>query len=240
MILVSGQSGFIGQRIGKYLDTIAIPRLHYLDSYRKLFINLQPKIIIHLAAYGNHYHQTDFYEMVKANITNTYNILEAASLFDYDKFYNISTSSVGLSKQTFYSITKQCGENIAKMYKNTINVHPYSVYGEGEASHRFIPTVIRHLKSGEVMKLDEHACHDWIYVDDFIEAMLNGYTEVGTGISTTNIEIVRMLEEISGLKLSYQPALLRVYDTKDWVCPDGVPFKIDLLTGLKKVYDSIK
>ena len=90
------------------------------------------------------------------------------------------------------------------------------------------------------MKLDRNACHDWIYIDDFIEAMLSGSTEIGTGIKTKNIAVVRMLENISGLKLNYQPAQLREYDNEDWVCPDGVNYKIDLFTGLKKVYDSVK
>lgn len=239
MILVSGSSGFIGQRIMKYFNhPVSIPRYKYIEQYKEFFSHLYSKVIIHFAAYGNHYYQDDLNEMVQANILNTYNILEALKGTYYEKFYNISTSSVTLKKQTYYSITKFCGEQLAGMYKNVVNIRPYSVYGEGEASHRFIPTIISHLKSGELMQLDENACHDWIYVDDFIEAMFSGYTEIGTGIKTTNLEVVKMLEEISGLKLNYKPERLREYDNEDWVSPSGVPFKTSLFNGLKRVYES--
>ena len=242
---ISGQSGFIGTAMTNHLLkkrelVYSIPRGQSIYQLRSLFWFNNPDYIIHLASYGNHYHQKDFAETVNANILGTYNILEAARSFGYKLFYNVSTSSVILKNQTQYSITKYCGEQLAGMYKNVINIRPYSVYGPGEASHRFIPTVIRHLKSGKSMNLDKNACHDWIYIDDFIEAMLNGSTEIGTGIKTKNIEVVSMLEDISGMKLNYQPARLREYDNEEWVCPDGVNYKIDLFTGLKKMYDSIK
>jgi nucleoside-diphosphate-sugar epimerase len=213
---------------------------HNINSIIKIASNCDTDYIIHLAAYGNHYYQKDFKLAVKINILNLYNLLELTKDIGYSLFYNFSTSSVTLENQTYYSITKFCGEQLAAMYDRVVNIRPYSVYGPGEAEHRFIPTVIRHLRSGEFMLLDEFAVHDWIYIDSFIEAFLKvtEHSEIGTGIMTTNLEVVRMLEEISGKKLNYTHAKLRIYDTENWICKNGVK-DIGLFNGLKLTYESI-
>lgn len=225
---ITGKNGFIGKALVKYLT----------DRGNNIIDEIQPGcIVIHLAAYGNHYFQTDVKKIEKANITDLIELVEKSR--EVKKLYNISTSSITLPKQTMYSASKLFGETFINSLNDDrfINVRPYSVYGPGEADHRFIPTVIRCLQDGRVMKLDPHATHDWIYVDDFIEAMLEGYTSIGTGGSYRNIEVVQMLEYISGVQLNYTEATLRDYDIKNWVCFDGVPSR-SLFDGLKQTYES--
>ena len=239
--LISGQTGFIGQAITKYLlskeeTVIPIPRNKSILSLVKLFTDYPPDYIIHLGAYGNHYYQKDFKKTVTANLLGTYNLLEAAKIFDYIKFYNISSSSVALEKQTYYSMTKFCGEQLVGLYENTVNIRPHSVYGPGEAKHRFIPTVIDSLKTGSSMIVDTEATHDWVYIDDFIESLFEGKTEIGTGVKSTNKEIINMLEKISGKKLTYTFGKMRSYDHNNWVSKRGVPH-IDCFEGLKKTYE---
>jgi nucleoside-diphosphate-sugar epimerase len=236
---ISGQSGFLGQAIIKYLKkenqiVFPIPRDQSMYQLRSLFYFNNPDYIIHTAAYGNHYDQKDFIKMVEVNIINTYNILEAASTYDYKLFYNISTSSVMLKDQTQYSITKYCGEQLAKMYKNVINVRPYSIYGPGEANHRLIPTVISCLNSGKEMILDEQADHAWIFIDDLVQALFFGLTELG-GYFYSNKEIVSMLEDISGKKLKYTSCKLRDYNCSD-VTEPGICYT-SIYDGLKRTYD---
>jgi nucleoside-diphosphate-sugar epimerase len=242
---ISGSSGFLGTAITKYLkdnkeDVYLIPRGCLINTLTIAFIVNRPDYIIHLAAYGNQYYQKDFLEVVNANIIGTYNLLEAAKSFDYKLFYNLSTSSVTFfDKPTYYSITKLCGEQLAGMYKNVINVRPYSIYGPGEQKHRLIPTIIDCLNTGSEMVLDEKACHDWVYIDCAIKALFSGATKIGTGIKTTNLEVVRILEKISGKKLKYKSGTLRVYDNEDWVCKEGIP-DIGLYEGLKRTYNYYK
>jgi nucleoside-diphosphate-sugar epimerase len=239
---ISGQSGFLGTAITKYLDDrgntiFRIPRNWSIKALANIFSSNHPDYIIHLAVYGNQYHQKDFIETVNANIIGTYNLLEAAKGFDYKQFYNLSTSSVTFfEKPTYYSITKLCSEQLAGMYKNVINVRPYSIYGPGEASHRLVPTVIECLNTGKEMTLDEKACHDWVYIDCAVESLFSGIKMIGTGIKTTNLEVVRILEEISGKKLKYTSGTLRIYDNEDWVCKTGVK-DIGLYEGLKRTYE---
>jgi len=239
---ISGQSGFIGTAITKYLvakgeSVHNIPRNYHIEGLVQIFDVIPPDYIIHLSSYGNHYGQDDCIQMINTNITGTYNLLEAASGFDYKKFYNFSSSSVGLFTQTPYSITKRCGEQLADRYKRTVNIRPYSVYGIGEPLNKFIPTVIRKLKNGELMVVDENATHDWIYIDDLIDALFLGYTDIGSGIKLSNKEIILLLEHISGKKLSYIHDKLRDYDNESWVAEEGYS-GIGIYEGLKKTYDN--
>ncbi len=237
---ISGSSGFIGKAISKHLANsgcrvIPICR-EKLESFRSLnnfFREAKPNAIIHLASYGNHFYQYSSKDTVLANVLYTYNIMKAAEGL---KVYNVSSSSVSLNQQTLYSITKLFGEKLGDLFRNVINVRPYSVFGPGEADHRFIPTVIRSLNTGVTMHLDEDATHDWIYINDFITALLNGETEIGTGEKYTNLEIVRKLELISGKKLNYTKDKLRAYDNSEWVCPKGVPH-MDIDEALLKTYN---
>lgn len=230
---ITGAGGFIGKHLVKYLKDRGDSVFGEDDNINGEYT------VIHLSAYGNHYHQTNTDEVINANITQLINLISNCKPDPMlIKFYNFSTSSVTLKHQTLYSATKLVGEKIIESLNDPrfVNVRPYSVYGPGEADHRFIPTIIRCLKSGEQMPLDEDAVHDFIHVEDFIEAMFNGHTEIGSGEQTSNLGIVNMLQDISGKLLNYWPRLLRKYDTTDWRCPVGVPHR-SLYDGLKQIWE---
>ena len=238
---VTGSSGFIGKHVVKYLqdrghEVIPVKRGLY-DNVTWLPLDKE-FMFVHLSAYGNHYNQTFVEEIINANINDLQFVLDLCSHRNCRKLYNISTSSIQLPKQTLYSVSKHFGELMVESCNDPrfVNVRPYSVYGPGEAAHRFIPTVIRALRSGETIQLDEDAEHDWIFVEDFVEAMFSGYTQIGTGESKSNLDILKILQEISGKILTYTPAKLRSYDTKDWVCKKGVPH-ISIEEGLKLTYE---
>lgn len=226
-IFVSGKGGFIGKHILKHLQGEEIVETMTRGC-----------TVVHLAAYGNHYFQTEADKIIQANILDLKTLIDEAQFLGVEKFYNISTSSVTLPVQTMYSASKLFGETFINSLNDErfVNVRPYSVYGEGEAEHRFIPTVIRHLQSGEKMKLDPLATHDWIFAEDFVKAMFDGYKEIGTGISYSNMQIVEMLELISGKKLNFEETRMRNYDNFNWVCKKGVPHRY-IYEGLKQTYD---
>lgn len=232
---VTGGNGFIGKHLVSYLEE----KNQQVRLIKRDLSNVKNEgTIIHLAAYGNHYNQSDIEQMIKANVTMLKKLINKTKRCD--RFINISTSSVLLKKQTAYSFTKKLGERMIDNLQDSryYNVRPYSVFGKGEADFRFIPTVIRCLQSGETMNLVKNATHDWIYVDDFVKALMNGYQDIGTGIKKKNIEIVKMLQDISGKKLKFVAVKnLRDYDNNNWRCSDGVP-SIPLYDALKLTYDS--
>lgn len=235
---ITGANGFIGKAVCDHLKNDEVIKLKH-NHYP--FIFDAGSTVIHLAAYGNHYNQTDRNQIIQSNVTTLRFLLDAFHLSDATKFYNISSSSVTLPVQTLYSASKLFGEAIVNSYNDArmVNVRPYSIYGPGEAAHRFIPTIIRSLQSGDQMVIDTDAVHDWVYVDDFVTCMFEGYTEIGSGMQATNLDIVNALELVSGKKLNYAKANgVRSYDSAKWVCPIGVPCR-SLLAGLRKTYEQI-
>lgn len=238
---ITGAKGFIGSAVKNYLQA---KREAVNDIYRDYYSPFNEEFVfIHCAAYGNHSNQEGYAKIVKANCTllmhHVRQAMEEKKLLH--KFYNFSSSSVHLKHQTLYSATKLVGEKIIESLNDPrfVNVRPYSIFGKGEAPHRFIPTVIRCLNTGESMPLVTDAAHDWTHIDDFIPAMFNGHTELGTGESYTNLEVVRMLEDISGKKLNFEKVeSLRPYDTDEWKCPEPIPHK-PLYERLSQVYDEL-
>lgn len=229
-VLITGAGGFIGSHTARALHyrgykVIALPRdLLYNPTHLRDFITAHsPKYIIHYAAYGNMGNHTDFNEICSANVLALYNILNCSLSVPYLKFINVSTSSVygkvrnvmsetdKLNPVSAYGKTKAAGELIASAFadeygKNIITVRPFSVYGEGEADYRFIPTVINKINSNKPLVLYE-GNHDWIYVSDFVRAVIilmekaktpTNIYNIGTGIQTPNREIVRLIGEILG------------------------------------------
>ncbi len=237
---VSGANGFIGKAVCKFLLGERYEVIKH-DRQKGDYSEMQDcDVVVHLSAYGNHYNQTNPIEMIERNQCDLWSMVAVARPSErLKKFYNISTSSVTLPVQTMYSASKLFGETFINSLKDErfVNVRPYSVYGEGEAAHRFIPTVIRHLKSGEKMSLDVNAVHDWVHVCDFVKAMFDGHTSIGSGFQVSNITVVNLLEDISGMKLNYDPMQMRNYDTANWKCPDGVPSR-PLIEGLKQTWEA--
>lgn len=233
---ITGANGFIGKALQERLkgeDVVCINRNHYPFEFD------EGSTVIHLAAYGNHSYQQDSKQIIRTNISMLQVMLDAFSVSDAAKFINASTSSVTLPVQTMYSASKLFGECLVNSYSDDrmVNVRPYSVYGPGEALHRFIPQVIKHLNSGEPMGVCTDAVHDWIYIDDFIDALLSGHTDIGTGLQHSNMQVIRMLEQISGKELVYNAVNdLRPYDTDSWYCSSPVKHR-NLFTGLKQTYE---
>jgi nucleoside-diphosphate-sugar epimerase len=248
--VVSGSHGFIGTHLvnrlvkdGYYVVPIEQRDLFDIKNLTRVMNEVKPSIIFHLASYGNHYNQHGSEKITYINIVGTYNMFMASKDINYSGFYNFSTSSITLPIATEYSVSKHISETLligaSVVYdKPVINIRPYSVYGPGESVFRFIPRVIECMQTGEKMVVDEDATHDWIFIDSFIDAVFMGETEIGTGIKTMNIEIIQMLEEISGKKLKYQKShgKLRDYDNDDWFSFRGVKH-VSLYEGLKKTYE---
>jgi len=269
-IAISGSGGFLGTnfiRRCKELDYEVYPilteDLYDFDKLQKILIKQNPEIILHLAAYGNMADQKEPDMMVAANIGGTFNMLEASLSIPYKAFINIGSSSEYGEKtepmsetdlpetDTFYGATKvgagYIARAFAKQYKKPIiNIRPFSVYGTYEADFRFIPTVIRSILQGTTFNLDEEATHDWVYVKDFVNAVLHlcvkaqfipgEWVNVGTGKSYTNKIIVEMIETQMNRKADYKPVKsMRPQDSLVWQADTG---KLSLM-GFKPSYDIV-
>ena len=257
--LITGSHGLIGQALSRRLikrghKVLALPRdWKVIPDFDWLF---------HLGAYGNHSNQTNTQEIFRVNIVRTWQLLQATKSMKYKAFVNISTSSVNLPYQTFYSASKGATELIIRAFINEyklpiINVRPFSVYGEGEADFRLIPTIMRSIMQGKKIVVAP-GYHDWIYVEDFIDALLlivrkikktKGTTiDVGTGIQYSNFAVLETSEKIANHTASYNYTTQRIrpYDTDNWVADISFLTKLgwkpkhSLKDGLKETYKYYK
>lgn len=228
--LITGQSGFIGQHLTKALEAqgievVGFPRWMFGDYFamQDFFKKNKPDYIYHLAAYGNMSNQKDDRNIFDANVLNTFNLLICTKDIPYKAFIHFGSSSEYgkklrpmreediLEPETMYAATKAAGTMLSRAFckqydKPIITVRPFSVYGEGEADFRLIPTVIHKALFNEELSLDPTAVHDWIHIDDFISGViqvvehaeiLKGIAvNIGTGKQSTNAEIVSLIGEI--------------------------------------------
>ncbi len=281
VIAITGRNGFIGRHLAFALElrghkVIGIPSwmLHDAFALREEMRKIQPDYIFHLGAYGNHTQHDNEYQIFKTNVVGTHEMLLATKDISYKGFINFGSSSEYgkknspmmecdlLETDTIYGATKVAATYLcrafAKQYtKPIITVRPFSVYGEGEASFRFIPQIIKHLKDGTPMDVDLDGVHDWIYVKDLVNALLvlmdhstdlfGQVVNIGTGEMTKNARIIRELEVISEKRLEVNVfGYMRKDDSPVWV-DGGTKMrslawepKYSLMEGLEKTYEYYK
>jgi len=252
--------GFISSYLIKRLKELKHQVIVYHHGDKMDFTGVD--YIFYTSSYGNHYHQKDQNTIFKSNIFDYIKILRDTINIPYRALFYFSSSSVTLPVQTDYSDAKYIGEIMSKRFfkkfnKPIISIRPSSVYGEGEADFRFIPTLVKKYKKGEDMPLTE-GHHDWIYMSDFIDALIlimkNSFKlagksiAIGTGVSVSNTKIFDLMGKIAGKKIKEfeSPNVKRVYDTKNWVADAtlikslGWKQKVSLEEGLKKTFNFYK
>ena len=183
-------------------------------------------VVYDCAAYGNLSSQrTDAKEIYKANLWRV--LTEMEDLDDNQKYIYISSSSVTRPKQNLYSLSKKAAEEYLRLQQKQVAiVRPFSIYGPGQQEEHLIPTLIRSCLYGAEMPFVGEPTHDWISVDDMVNALLvvakygefNGEIyEVGSGVATTNEEIKNIVESVTGKKANiHRINVMRDYDGPDW------------------------
>jgi UDP-glucose 4-epimerase len=130
-----------------------------------------------------------------------------------------------------YGITKLAIEKYAKIYYikglPVISIRPSNVFGEGQTpfiDQGFITTaIVSILKKKEIILFGESPVRDLIYIEDMINGIKNildyglpgEYYNLGSGIGTSNAEIIKILyyiAESKNLKISIKILEPRQFD----------------------------
>jgi len=221
----TGISGFIGSHLAKKVDILPIPHEKIKSVKIKPF-----DYFYFLSSYGNMIQHTDEDKMFQANVLDLVTILTKIKTIPFKSFFFMSTSSIMLKRQTTYSRMKRIAEELLLSYMERHNlpvciVQPFSVTGVGEQSEHLIPTLLRAAKTGETINFVPYPTHDFIDVDDVVNGIISltehkarGIFQLGTGIKTSNQQVLNLVEEITGKKIHINVVeSLREYDSLDWV-----------------------
>ena len=217
-----------------------------LPALRSALLKIRPTVIYHLAAYGNSSFHRSVSRMIAVNIQGTENLLRASSEIDYRSLIHTGSSSeYGFQDHpvleselpepmSHYAVCKLAATDLCRFYARmkgqpTLTLRLFSVYGPWEDPRRFIPTAIRAALDSRPLPLtagDES--HDYIYVDDVVEALLKAagvrkpdgrIINICGGRQWTNLEVVheieRVLKKKIDLRMGEYPA--RSWDSAVWV-----------------------
>lgn len=232
-ILITGGNGFVGKYLTNFLntksediiDTVDIDKLNLCewDAVTKI-----PKydVIVHLA--GKSFVPDSFKEPLSFyynNIQSMLNILEKAKV-DGSKVIFFSTYVYGVpqylpidenhSKNPLnpYTQSKLICEELCEAYHRDFEVEitifrPFNIYGPGQNSSFFIPSIINQLNNEVIYLNDSRPKRDFIYIDDVIEAIYLAITNndssyrvynLGSGESTSIKDLVNLIIDLSKSK----------------------------------------
>lgn len=268
-VVITGSTGFLGKHLVERFidcDVMEIKRdLSLIDNIQ----SFNPDYIFHFAA-----EIYDEKSMFESNVLMTYRLLEETKDLNYTSFvYCGSSSEYGTKNKpmsendylepiTLYSATKSAATMLCKGYaerykKPIVTVRPFSVYGLYEKPHRFIPTLFDRFIKNETIKVSP-GVHDFIYIDDFINAVLTisnsesdmisgDVVNIGYGSQWTNKEVYDVMRNIFqyDIDVDFVEDKLRTFDTTEsWVADisklkDKYKYfpKYDIEKGLKELYN---
>jgi len=222
---VTGSNGFVGKHLLKRITPTATVGHEFIDQFK-----FDAPRIFFLSAYGNMSTHTDEKKIVQANVLDLVHVLKTVDWKTKPTIVYISTSSVKLEHQTFYSRTKKMGEELLLAYLKKYDaqiliIRPMSITGVGEQEEHLIPKLIDSCMNGTEMPFVGEPVHDFIDVEDFVggvmtlvEAGAKGIFEIGTGKGYTNEEVKNIVELTIGKNANIKRVEnMREYDNKEWI-----------------------
>ena len=243
------RQGYRAWRIEAICTEVQLHEVDFTDEEVLTHVvgNIRPDWIFHLAAHGAYPSQTDLQQMVQTNIMGTINLVEACLRTGFEAFVNTGSSSEygfkdyapseteWLEPNSHYAVTKASATLYCCYTAQSRGVHIptlrlYSVYGPYEEPTRLMPTLIMRGLKGELPPLvNPDVAHDYVYVEDVIEAYLLSATQpnqklgavynVGTGVQTSLRQAVNIARRVMNIKVEAVGETMsnRKWDTNVWV-----------------------
>jgi dolichol-phosphate mannosyltransferase len=226
----------------------------------ELVAAVRPEWIFHLAAHGAYSWQQELPAMIETNVLGTMNLIEACLRSGFEALVNTGSSSeYGFTDHgphedevprpnSEYAVTKltatmYCRAAALRRNANIPTLRLYTVYGPYEEPARLVPTLAIEGLLGRLPPLvSAEVAHDFVYVDDAVEAYLlaaarhggdpGAIYNVGTGRQTTIAEAVEVARKVLGVAAEprFESMPNRDWDSHCWVAN---PRKIESELGWK-------
>lgn len=214
-ILVTGASGFLGAHVaaGAKDRGLAVRAALRASSDRARLDRLAPGVasvdldladlqanfsdalarvdaVIHCAAYGVDYRQSDFATALALNVAASMRLAEAAAAmgvrfvhvgtsYEYGAEDGILAEDRRLAPTGIYGVTKAAASlALQDLAQRTgapiVVVRPFSMYGPLEGAHKFVPMVMAASRIGRAVDLTPgEQQRDYLYVGDVVTACLD-------------------------------------------------------------------
>jgi nucleoside-diphosphate-sugar epimerase len=269
-VVITGIRGLIGSHLEIACEALGYTvhgttRADSIESTLNLLRQVSPSYIFHTAA-----ELVDESKMFCTNVSLTHAILHycknakqslkrlviIGSSSEYGRKAEPMAEHMSLEPETIYEGTKAAATMLARSFSISYGIpilviRPFTVYGPGEKPSKFIPLL---LALPDRIRLSEGA-HDYVYIDDFVRILLEimssckslfDIVNIGTGKQTSNLEVVRTVERITGHMFYMEPAQGKPYDSSSWVCDTeylrstyGLTANTTLEEGLKSTIRSL-
>ncbi len=239
-ILVTGASGFVGSHLIKRLKEMgceihALSRtkaelngdgIHWIkadmsdmERLRKVFTQLSPDIVFHLAGHVTGNRDIDQLEpTLRSNLMSTVNLLSLVTEYNCDRIVTVGSMeepdiNSDHPPSSPYSAAKWASTGYSRMFFNLYNTPVvtatlYMVYGpEQKDANKLIPYVTSALLQNSVPKLSSGKRQvDWIYIDDVVEGLIQiavtpelegQIIDIGSGKTHTIREVVEKIVDLT-------------------------------------------
>ena len=207
--------------------------------------------IFNLAAHGAYSWQANVGEILRVNVVGTTNLLDAATRSGFAAFVQAGTSSEygvkdhaptedePVEPSSAYAVAKASATMLCQLFARTAGqrvaiLRLYSVFGPWEEPGRLLPALImRGLAGGLPPLVSREAAHDFVYVDDAVDAFLlaagsapvepGAIFNVGSGVQTTLEDAVAVTRRVLAVEAEPQWGTMaaRSWDTQVWVADAG-------------------
>ena len=258
--LITGISGFTGkfveetlENLGYQVHGLSLERASYgsnviaslLDTQalQKLVSNVQPSVVVHLAAVSSVVH-SDVTEMYSVNIMGTRNLLQALKNENCGKdavilassanvYGNVSiepiSESQALAPENDYAVSKIAMEQMANLWADTLPItitRPFNYTGRGQSTRFLIPKIVDHFKRREnVIELGNIDVYRdfsdvrnvaWSYGQLAVKPAPGEIFNISSGIGTSIMQVISYLEDLTGhqIEISVNPKFVREHEVR--------------------------
>jgi nucleoside-diphosphate-sugar epimerase len=185
----------------------------------------RPERVVHLAAAGVTDPFLNVNTALSHNVTGTLNLLRACFEGDGPDVQQVIVARTPGERTAMnvYAASKAAAWNFCAMYARTAGwpiqgAMIFQAYGPGQPSHLLVPAALAAARAGQDFPMTAGAqAKDWIHIDDIVAGILSllaadvapgEAVELGTGRSTSVLEVVQHIYELVGRGGRPQPGLL--------------------------------